>query len=505
MQGQAAPPSRAEGRSFNLREPRAPEQAHLLALSLWLIALALLAAAEVFAMLTIFQDARQWDDLFWLFPGLAFGFACLGALILSRYPDHSLGWLLWGVGVLFLVSIATNEYAVYGLVANPQGVPLPSAAAAVSWIGGTAFFLMLGLLFLLFPDGRPPSARWNICLYLALFGIAMATFGEFFHPRQLAEPLDDFGNPSGIESLKPVTGVAYALGLPLVALCGLLGATSLVMRFRDAEGIEREQLKWIAFSSVLFVSGWLLLVVGEAAGVVSEPVWLALMLMLLATIPLSAAIAILRYRLYDIDWIINRTLVYVPLTAILAGVYISLTGVFRTLLTNTTGSASDFSIAIATVIVVAMLTPVKNYLQERVDKRFKEPHDSVKELRRLSGQARSVVEVMDSSHFVRRFLESSTQVLDAKGAVLRVDRGDMPLVYVHSDWQAATAFNLPLTHGDTRVGLLTVCERNNGRPYTSEERGALAESAGVVAHLLYLGAERNDSRASSPHIRAVDS
>jgi hypothetical protein len=503
MQKQAVPPLSGQGRSFSIREPLAPEQARLVAWSLWLISLALLVAAEVFALLTIVKDARQWDDLFWLFPGLAFGFACLGALILSRFPGHALGWLLWGVGVLFLVSIATNEYAVYGLVANPQGVPLPSAAAAVSWIGGTAFFLMLGLLFLLFPDGRPPSARWNICLYLALFGIVIATFGEFFHPRQLAEPLDDFGNPSGIEPLKPVTGVAYALGLPLVALCGLIGATSLVMRFRDADGIEREQLKWIAFSSVLFVAGWLLLVIGEAAGVLSEPVWLALMLMLLATIPLAAAIAILRYRLYDIDWIINRTLVYVPLTAILAGVYISLTGVFRTLVTNTTGSASDFSIALATVIVVAMLTPVKNYLQERVDKRFKEPHDSVKELRRLSGQAQSVVEVMDSPQFIRRFLESSTQVLDAKGAVLRVDRGQTPLVYVHGDWQAATALNLSLAHEDMRVGLLTVCERNNGRPYTAEERGALAESAAIVAHLLYLGSERNDSKPSSLHIKAV--
>jgi hypothetical protein len=505
MQTQAAPPLPAEGRSFDLRKPLAPEQARLLAWSLWLIALALLAAAEVFALLNIFKDARQWDDLFSLFPVLAFSFACLGALILSRYPGHALGWLLWGVGVLFLLSIATNEYAVYGLVANPDGVPFASAAAAVSWIGGTAFFLMLGLLFLLFPDGRPPSGRWNTLVYVALFGIVIATFGEFFHPRQLAEPLQDFGNPSGIESLEPLTGVAHALGLPLVALCGLLGATSLILRFRDADGIEREQLKWIAFSSVLFITGWLLLVIGEAAGVVSEPVWLALMLMLLATIPLSAAIAILRYHLYDIDWIINRTLVYVPLTAILAGVYIALTGVFRTLLTNTTGSASDFSIAMATVIVVAMLTPVKNHLQERVDKRFKEPDDPAKELRRLTGQARSVVEVMDSSQFVRRFLESSTQVLDAKGAILRVDRGATPLVYVHGDWQGLTALTLPLAHEDSYVGLLTVCERNNGRPYTAEERGALAESAAVVADLLYLGSNRNYSSASSLHSRAVES
>jgi hypothetical protein len=505
MQKQAAPPMPAEGRSFSLREPLAPEQARLRAWSLWLIALALLAAAEVFALLNIFKDARQWDDLFWLFPGLAFGFACLGALILSRYPGHALGWLLWGVGVLFLVSVATNEYAIYGLVAHPEGFPFASAAAAVSWIGGTAFFLMLGLLFLLFPDGRPPSARWNICVYLALFGIAIATFGEFFHPRQLPEPLQDFVNPSGIEYLKPVTSAAYALGLPLVALCGLLGATSLVMRFRDADGMEREQLKWIAFSSVLFVTGWLLLLIADAAGVVSEPVWLALFLTLLGTIPLSAAIAILRYHLYDIDWIINRTLVYVPLTAILAGVYIALTGVFRTLLTNTTGSASDFSIALATVIVVSMLTPVKNYLQERVDKRFKEPHDPAKELRRQSAQARSVVEVMDSSQFVRRFLESSTQVLDAKGAILRVERGETPLVYVHGDWQGATALNLPLSHEDTHVGLLTVCERNNGRPYTAEERGALAESAAVVANLLYLGSKHNDSSASPLHVRAFHS
>jgi hypothetical protein len=211
--------------------------------------------------------------------------------------------------------------------------------------------------------------------------------------------------------------------------------------------------------------------------------WFVGVLALGVGLPLAIGVAILRYRLYDIDWIINRTLVYVPLTALLAGAYIALTGVFRAVVADSTGGNSDASIAFTTVVVVAMLTPAKNYLQERVDKHFKESHDPGKALDRLGKEAQTAAEMLDPGLFVQRFVETMTEALQAQGVRLRLADGGE---FTQGDWDGQGPLTVPIRQKGRELGFVEIGPRKGGRPYTGAEVAALRRSLDSLAELLAL-------------------
>jgi hypothetical protein len=446
----------------------------------------LVIAGETLAIINRLEGSREWDDFLWLFFTLTFSLATLGALVLARHPGHAIGWLLYIVGVFFELSFFSTEYGLFTLVTRPDSLPLGREIAVMTWIGGTAFFLMTSFLFLLFPNGRTLSPRWGVFIVLGIAGTTIATLSEWIRPGPLDSPLEAWTNPLGVESFADLQPLATTVGFAMIAICGLAGAVSLVLRFRQSSGIEREQLKWVASSAVVFISCWLFQLLLEPLGG-SDALQQVFVSVGVATIPAAAGIAILRYRLYDIDWIINRTLVYVPLTAILAGVYIAMTGVLRALLADGSGS-SDFTIALTTLIVVAMLTPVKNYLQERVDRRFKDTHDPAKALHKLVDETRRTVEVLDVSQFIRRFLGSSSEILGARGAALTLaDRLGWPRIE-HGEWDGPAAVSVPVYGKTGLLGRLDFGPQVSGRPYTAEEEETLSQAADVIAYLLDLAA-----------------
>jgi hypothetical protein len=223
--------------------------------------------------------------------------------------------------------------------------------------------------------------------------------------------------------------------------------------------------------------------------------WYVSSLSLGAGLPMAVGIAILRYRLYDIDWIISRTLVYVPLTALLAGVYIALTGVFRAVVSDSTGGNSDASVAFTTIVVVALLTPAKNYMQERVDKHFKESRDATRQLGKLGDEARTAAELVDRSLFLQRYLDSAVEALESSGGSLRLN-GGRPGMFVSKDVELPAAFALEISHDGRGLGSIQVSQRRNGRPYTQAEIGALRQSLESVAYLVSLDGLRG--RLSAP-------
>ncbi|HWC29061.1 MAG TPA: hypothetical protein VG845_03165 [Dehalococcoidia bacterium] len=453
-------------------------------LGLWIPALTVFATAETAAVVNRLSGEESWDDLVWLFLIGTLGFSVLGCLILTQYRSHAVGWLLYAVGFLFQLSFLATEYGVYTLMTNPGALPFGPEVAIISWTGGTAFFVLTSLLFLIFPDGKLLTPRWRIALVLAGIAIFTASFGEFFKPGPYPDPLEAWDNPIGIPGAGNLMDGLAAIGLALTAVCGLAGVVSLVLRWKRAGGIEREQLKWVASSGVLMVSLWLLGNAGQVAGFFDESVQRLTVLLSVPAIPFAAGIAVLRYRLYDIDWIINRALVYVPLTAILAGVYIALTGAFRAVLAS--GSSTDFTVAMVTVIVVAMLTPVKNSLQEIVDKRFKEGQDPASQLQKLTAQTRTAVQVLDSDQLLRDYVEKSAQILDARCAILRLDNGTQGEVVVCGDSSGETVVSLSVSHNGKVFGTLMLGEHRSGRPYNNRETQALRESTNLIAYLLRL-------------------
>jgi hypothetical protein len=256
-----------------------------------------------------------------------------------------------------------------------------------------------------------------------------------------------------------------------------------------AEGEEREQLKWFAYiASVIGVGmffAFLSTLVDTAATRTAGDIgWVVGALALGVGLPAAVGIAILRYRLYDIDWIISHTLVYVPLTALLAGVYIALTGVARALLSDNTGANSDAAVAFTTIVVVAMLTPAKNYLQEIVDRHFKEDRDPASRLDRLGKEARAVAEMVEPSLFVQRYLESTVDTLDSLGGSIKLN-GQWKREFTYREIKIA-ALSLAISRDGQEIGVLQVSRRRSGRPYSPTEIEALRRSVDSVAYLVGL-------------------
>ena len=254
-------------------------------------------------------------------------FATVGAFVIWRRPGNAIGWVFLAIGVAVSVRVGAAQYAEYSLLVRPGALPGGRFAVSLGEALSTLMFALLGLALLLFPDGRPPSRRWRKLLWIlgaaALFGVV----GLGLRPGHFAETeaFDAFTNPLGVgsdpEPFDALGGLSWLLVTSGIVACGV----AMVRRMRRAHGIERLQLKWIAFAASLFAVGFLVISITffvELSGSIIDPLRTAVLGFGFCTIPIAAGIAILRYRLYDIDVVINRTLVYGALTAILAGVYI---------------------------------------------------------------------------------------------------------------------------------------------------------------------------------------
>src|ERR671914_334298 len=254
----------------------------------------------------------------------AVAFSLVGAVVGSRRPENPIGWLFCAIGVLAAIVLLSSEYAAYALLAQPDSLP---GGLVMVWIRAWAWVPYVGLfvlLFLVFPEGWPQSRALRWFTSLVLFVIAYGTVLAAFSPG----PIDAIGgavdNPLGMKALRgvgtnsavgPVDSVLYGLGI--------LAAASLFTRMRRARGVERQQLKWFAYATVVLVGGVVFaFTISEATGLrwVGEAGF-ALTMVGLVGLPVAVGIAILRYRLYDIDLLINRTLVYGALTTLLALVY----------------------------------------------------------------------------------------------------------------------------------------------------------------------------------------
>jgi MFS family permease len=340
----------------------------LLAWSLCAISVGLVVVSIVFSVLV--RDVPNQGEagtLFDILLGLGIlVFPVVGALIASRRPENSIGWLFCAVGVPLGLSGVANGWATYALFEDPGGLPGGQYAAWLGeWLFLPALFAVPPLLFLLFPDGRPPTRRWRPVVHLVAVAIVVATVAGALSPGRLEEqPFRGVENPVGIEAAGGVLDVVSGVGFAALFVSILLAVVALVLRFRRARGEERQQLKWFASAGALFalaciaaLSPWM--PSSDTAGQLA-------ILLTFACIPVAAGVAILRYRLYDIDLVINRALVYGALTATLAGGYLGLVLLLQLVLSP----GSDLAIAGSTLAVAALFRPLRGRIQGLVDRRF---------------------------------------------------------------------------------------------------------------------------------------
>jgi len=331
----------------------------------------------------------------------------VGALVTSRQPGNAIGWLFLGAGLLLGISGGTYGYAAYALTSDPPLAGGVISAWLTSWVFLPAIFAVPSLLFLLFPHGRPLGPRWRYAVALVVVSLVCQSLGAALRPGTLDEdsPVKGIENPAGVNS--ELVTAAELLGWT-TALAGIVLATcSLVLRYRRSRGDERLQLRWFAFSAVLFlvasmVSTALFVTDLAAAGQV-------LVLVAFCSIPLTAGIAILRHRLYDIDVVINRALVYGSLTATLAVVYLGSVLVLQAALSPFTDQ-SDLAVAGSTLAVAALFGPARRRIQAVVDRRFyRSRYDAARTLDAFAGRLRHEVDLEAVGADLRTAVGSTVQ------------------------------------------------------------------------------------------------
>ncbi|HYK94501.1 MAG TPA: hypothetical protein VE011_01355 [Candidatus Dormibacteraeota bacterium] len=415
---------------------------------------------------------------------LALSFGSVGAVLLVRLPGNRIGWLLAAVGFAVAAGISSAGLADQGLNIHPGLVPGALWLAWLSqWASAPVQTLVVGFLPLLFPTGRLPSRRWwplavlggiGIGLSVAVNAVGPFTPGAF--PAGIENPL--LAPASIVDALSAANGAVGLLGIPGL----LLILASVVLRYRSASGIERQQVKWFAGVAAVAIvcfavgnataaapAGSVLAVISSSALIVA---FVAILLM-----PVAIGMAVLRYRLYDIDLVIRRTAVYVPLTAILAGIYAASVGLLQRLFVAATGNPSDGAVVLSTLILATTFTPIKNALQGAVDRRFRDTQDIDRRLERFTA---SVAEALaaDPARTMRAFLRVA---VDASGAAGGRAYLGSELVGNRSA-TVATPRDVPavvvtISLGPGWSGRLELDPHPSGRPYSARERNALAGAA----------------------------
>ncbi|MFN2389467.1 MAG: hypothetical protein ABR575_07695 [Actinomycetota bacterium] len=332
------------------------------------------------------QRRLVWSDILW---GLSFmAFPAVGAIIASSRPGNVIGWILLGIGALLGPGLFVTEYVHY-VVQTGNGSRTVAAYLAwfASWYIELAF-LLVPSLFLLFPSGRLPSPRWRhparafVGVYLA------ALVADAFSPGPL-EGGDGLRNPLGIEAAGSVLETAGAVLFAGFGVAAAVASLSPFLRLRRAQGSERQQLKWFAYAAALVPVVFLTLMVGDAYGEVGDSVAGLLFVAAVLGLAGSIGVAVLRYRLYDIDVLINRTLVYGSLSAILALTYLALvTGV------SSLAGDSPVTVAASTLAVAALFQPLRRRIQDFIDHRFyRRKYDAEKTLEAFSARLRDEIDL----------------------------------------------------------------------------------------------------------------
>jgi PAS domain S-box-containing protein len=449
---------------------------------------------------------------------IALSFSTVGAIITPRLPPQNpIGWIFCSIGVIAGMRLFVSEYAIVTLLAEPRSVPAILPGGEVfAWISSWLWVPHIGLfvfLALLFPDGKLPSSRWRPFAWLVGVVIVTGTVSVALWP-ETAAGFDLVNHPLGIEvateTVNPVETILYALGL--------IAAASLLVRLRRSMGVERQQVKWFAYAvAVLATSAILAYVVSESVGVVWLE-WVSSMLVISSVmgLPVAVGIAILRYRLYNIDLLLNRTLVYGALTAVLAAVYFGSIVLFQALFRAFTGHESQLAVVISTLAIAALFTPLRLRIQAFIDRRFyRRKYDARKTLEAFSAKLRIetdldalsselidvIRETMQPARVSlwlkapERARESTRQASTAiEAPEIEIEPDDLILAYLANvsgvvevekldlDSQALRAMKsadielvVPLVSQGELIGLLSLGPRLSQQEYSADDRKLLSD------------------------------
>ena len=344
------------------------------------------------------------------------GFAIIGALIVSRQPRHPIGWIWIFIAISFGRDHFAWGYAYYGYVAHPGSLPGTEAAIVLLYFLGRGSFGMLGLtlLLLLFPTGRLLSQRWGVVAWIALGAAVITIPVSILAPA----PIIYFPFPTDLlsigDSTQNVLGRASSILVLLSLLCLMSAGISLLLRLVRSRGVERQQLKWFVSAAALLPLAFIFIFL---SGNRQEPGMNSTMLIGAALgvtaslgIAVASAIAIFRYRLWDIDILIRRTLVYSILTGALLGIFFLSVVLLQGALRALTGQDSPFAIVISTLVIAALFNPLRGRVQGAIDRRFyRSKYNAHQAMATFAATARDEVELEQLTEQLLGVVEESMQ------------------------------------------------------------------------------------------------
>jgi PAS domain S-box-containing protein len=474
-----------------------------LALIVCAVALAILNGTDVFSLLYLVAVALS---------------ALVGGVVATRRFANPVGWILLVGGAIFAFQEFSLEYAIYGLVTNPFSLPLVRTMGwLASWIYVPGLLLLLSFLPLYFPDGRLVSSRWRWVAGLALVLAVVGPISSAFLPSPTR--VWDIVYPLGIVALGPVSDLLDEVAT--VLYCGVIfaSAASLAVRFHRSVGEEREQIKWLAYAASA-LTAWLLIdpLIWVDSPILDEVVRPTMDGLLFAGIPVAVGVAVLKYRLYDIDLIINRTLVYGTLTGILALIYLGSVVLLQDFFHALTGQEgqSQLAIVLSTLAIAALFIPLRRRIQSFIDKRFyRSKYDAKKTLEAFSAKLRDetdidalsddlvevVRETIQPTHVslwlrsprrAREHTEKATKAIEAPdleiapddpvlaylanaSEVVEVDKLELDSPGLRAMRAADVKLVVPLVSQGELVGLLNLGPRLSQQEYSADDRKLLSD------------------------------
>ncbi|CAN5822184.1 hypothetical protein BH20ACT11_BH20ACT11_01650 [soil metagenome] len=415
------------------------------------------------------------------------GAPVLGALIASRRLENLYGWLWLGVGLALAIRSYGGNYAEYAAFSGD--LPAPVTAAAVGDAAWVVWVVLTPFLMLLFPDGRLPSPRWRFVAWTVIVAGAVSLVLGLFVPGQSSVASVD--TPFGVEGrLGVVISALVIAGTFVIFGCTLLAALSLYFRYRRADGVQQQQIKWFAYSTVVVGGG---LIFSGFLGRDLPGIWDAVFEGLaFSGLYVGVGIAILKHRLYDIDLIINRTLVYSALTACVVSIYVLIVGYLSTVFR--TGGNLLFSL-IATGVVAVLFAPLRERFQRGVNRlMYGERDDPYAVISRL-GERLETAFAPDA--VLPALVETVRETLKLPYAAIALNRGGASEISASAGEPVDSPLRLPLRYGNEPVGELLLGRRAGEEDFSAADRrlfGDLARQAGVAVHAVRLTADLQRSR-----------
>ena len=408
------------------------------------------------------------------FLGSVILFPTVGALIVQRRPATRVAWFMIAAGVGLGLGLLTFGYGATGLSPGPAR-PLALQAFVFSQLLFVPSIVSGALLVLLyFPNDRLPSPRWRPVLPMALLGTALFLVGTTFRRGPLdPESAPGLQNPLGVPaSWAGAVEAVLALGNILLTLAISLAAISLILRYRRADPVEAAQIRWIALVACVATPAFA--ISSFPLGPISETAF-GLGLVGLSAMPIAIGVAITRYRLFEIDRLINRTLVYGALTAILAGVFTAGIGLAQRLFVGVTGQTSDAAIVLATLVVATLYAPLRKRLEALVDRYFKY-EERFGAYRTELGE---LLSLLDPGRAAQRLAAEAVRELRATGGAV-VDAKDRPTA-TSGLWPQPAAARIPIPGRHAGMHAILVGARRDGQPHDTRSIAELAEVAALAA------------------------